>query len=101
MASQSQLRLSLHNPDFTTAMRVAAAINAYLGSNVAAVDDPATVHITVPANYHGGVVGLLTDIEQVKVDPDQAAKVIIDEQSGVIVMGSDVRISTSPSPRAI
>ncbi len=94
LASQSQLRLSLHNPDFTTAMRVAAAINAYLGSNVAAVDDPATVHIAVPANYHGGVVGLLTDIEQLKVNPDEPAKVIIDEQSGVIVMGSDVRIST-------
>ena len=48
----------------------------------------------MPANYTGGVMGLLTDIEQVKVDPDQPAKVIIDENSGVIVMGADVRIST-------
>ena len=39
-------------------------------------------------------MGLLTDVEQVKVDPDQPAKVVIDEQSGVIVMGADVRIST-------
>lgn len=94
LASQTQLRLSLHNPDFTTATRVAAAINAYIGTTIAAVDDPATVHIAVPANYAGGVVGLLTDIQQLKVNPDEPAKVIIDEQSGVIVMGSDVRIST-------
>ena len=48
----------------------------------------------VPANYPGGVMALLTDIEQVKVDPDQPAKVVIDENRGVIVMGADVRIST-------
>ena len=52
------------------------------------------MHLAVPQTYPHGVMGLLTDIEQVKVDPDQAAKVIIDEQSGVIVMGADVRIST-------
>ena len=50
--------------------------------------------LNVPGNYPNGVMGLLTDIQQVKVDPDQPAKVVIDEQSGVIVMGSDVRIST-------
>jgi flagellar P-ring protein precursor FlgI len=94
LASQSNLRLSLHNPDLTTANRISDAINAYLGANVALVNDPATVRINVPANYKNGVVGLLTDIEQLKVDPDQPAKVIVDEQSGVIVMGSDVRIST-------
>ena len=55
---------------------------------------PATVRLTVPDNYPHGVMGLLTDLEQVKVDPDETARVIIDEQSGVIVMGADVRIST-------
>jgi flagellar P-ring protein precursor FlgI len=94
LAAQTQLRLSLHNPDLTTATRIAGAINAYLGNPVAAVDDPATVHIQVPATYHGGVVGLLTDVQQLKVDPDEPARVVIDENSGVIVMGSDVRIST-------
>jgi flagellar P-ring protein FlgI len=94
LAGQSSLRLSLHNPDFTTAKRIAEAINAYLGATVADVSDPSTVHVAIPSNYQNGVVGLLTDIEQLKVDPDQPAKVIIDEQSGVIVMGSDVRIST-------
>lgn len=94
LASQSVLKLSLHNPDLTTATRISDAINAYLGNNIAVVTDPATVRVGVPAGYQNGVVGLLTDIEQLKVDPDQPAKVIIDEESGVIVMGADVRIST-------
>ena len=93
LASMDQLKLSLHNPDLTTASRIASAINSYLGSNTACATDPANVQLQVPANYTGGVMGLLTDIEQVKVDPDQPAKVIIDQTSGVIVMGADVRIS--------
>jgi flagellar P-ring protein precursor FlgI len=52
------------------------------------------VHIAVPGSYSNGVVGLLADIENIKVDPDGPAKVVIDDKSGVIVMGSDVRIST-------
>ena len=94
LASQTQLRLSLHNPDLTTAQRVAAAVNTYLGNAIASVDDPATVRLQVPGAYRGGVVGLLADVQQLKVNPDEPAKVIIDEQSGVIVMGADVRIST-------
>ncbi|HEY5347267.1 MAG TPA: flagellar basal body P-ring protein FlgI [Rhizomicrobium sp.] len=94
LASQHDLKLSLHNPDLTTATRIAAAVNNYLGVDLAVATDPASVRLAVPANYPNGVMGLLTDIEQVKVDPDQPAKVVIDENSGVIVMGSDVRIST-------
>lgn len=94
LSSLSTLKLSLHNPDLTTATRIAKAVNAYLGGSTAQATDPSNVALAVPANYPGGVMALLTDIEQVKVDPDQPAKVIIDENSGVIVMGSDVRIST-------
>ena len=94
LAGLNQLKLTLHNPDLTTASRIAQAINAYLGGSLAASIDPSNVELRVPGNYTGGVVGLLTDIEQVKVDPDQPAKVIIDQTSGVIVMGADVRIST-------
>jgi len=94
LASLSNVKLSLHNPDLTTASRIAKAVNAYLGGNTAEAMDPANIQIAVPTNYPGGVMALLTDIEQVKVDPDQSAKVVIDENSGVIVMGSDVRIST-------
>jgi flagellar P-ring protein FlgI len=94
LSSEHTLKLSLHNPDLTTATRIAQAIDAYIGSNVAAPTDPATVQLNVPANYQGGVVGLLTDIEQVKVATDTPARVVINESTGVIVMGSDVRIST-------
>jgi flagellar P-ring protein precursor FlgI len=94
LAGEHNLKLSLHNPDLTTAMRIAKAVNVYLGAPIAEASDPATVKLAVPGNYQGGVMGLLNDIEQVKVDPDQRAKVVINEQSGVIVMGADVRIST-------
>jgi flagellar P-ring protein precursor FlgI len=94
LAGETTLRLSLRNPDLTTAMRIANAVNHYLGGAIATANDPATVRLDVPAAYPNGVVGLLTDVEQLKVDPDEPARVIIDEQSGVIVMGSDVRIST-------
>jgi flagellar P-ring protein precursor FlgI len=94
LASLDVLKLSLHNPDLTTSSRIAKAVNAYLGGASAKALDPSNVELSVPTNYPGGVMALLTDIEQVRVDPDQPAKVIIDENSGVIVMGSDVRIST-------
>ena len=94
LAEAASLRLSLRNPDFTTAKRVAQAINRFIGEPAASASDPATIHLVRPASYQGNIVALLTEIEQLKVEPDLPAKVVIDEQSGVIVMGSDVRIST-------
>src|SRR6187551_4024954 len=90
---QSRLRMALRNPDFTTAKRIAAAINDFIGSPTAEPLDPATVGITVPPSYRGNVVKLLTEVEQLQVEPDQAAKIVIDERSGIIVMGRDVRVS--------
>lgn len=94
IANLKDVKLTLRNPDFTTARRVAQAVNAFLGTNAARPSDPTTVRIQVPSSYDGNVVGLLTDIEQLRVEPDQIAKVIVDEQSGVIVMGENVRISS-------
>ena len=94
MANMESVTLSLRNPDFTTARRIAQAINAFLGTAAARPSDPTTVHVEVPDSYRGNVVNLLTDIEQLRVEPDQLARVIIDEQSGIIVMGENVRIST-------
>lgn len=87
-------KLTLRNPDFTTARRISQAINAFLGTELARPVDPGTVQVMVPQSYEGNVVGLLTDIEQLKVDPDEVAKVVIDESTGTIVMGENVRIST-------
>jgi flagellar P-ring protein precursor FlgI len=94
MGHLEQVKVTLRNPDFTTARRIAQAVNAYLGTEVARPADPGTVQVVVPPNYRGNVVGLLTDIEQLKVEPDQVARIVIDEASGTIVMGENVRIST-------
>jgi len=88
------VKISLRNPDLTTARRVADAINAFVGQPAAQSTDPATVMVKVPAKYDGDTVALLTDIEQIPVQVDQMARVVVDEQSGVIVMGEKVRIST-------
>jgi flagellar P-ring protein precursor FlgI len=88
------LRLTLRNPDFTTARRIAQSINGFIGQPVARPLDNGTVQINVPQNYPGSTVALLTDIEQLPVTTDQVAKVVIDETTGVIVMGENVRIST-------
>ena len=89
-----QLRLSLRNADFTTAKRIAVAINDYIGAPVAEPLDPSTVQLTLPKKYPQNVVAMLTEIEQLQVEPDTAAKIVIDERSGVIVIGRDVRVST-------
>jgi flagellar P-ring protein FlgI len=89
-----QLRLALRNPDFTTARRIAAAINDFLGGETAEPTDPSTVAIQIPKNYRGNIIQLLTEVEQLRVDPDQRARIVVDERSGIIVMGKDVRVST-------
>lgn len=93
LASLTRLRLSLRNPDLTTARRVALSINELIGLPTAEPLDPATVSLELPRQYEGNIVDLLTDIEQLIVEPDQAARVIIDENSGIIVMGQDVKVS--------
>ncbi|HZT89966.1 MAG TPA: flagellar basal body P-ring protein FlgI [Stellaceae bacterium] len=90
----SNVKLMLRNPDLTTARRIGQVIDAHLGLAAARAMDPSTVEVQVPPRYRGDVVALLTDIEQLRVEPDQPARVVIDEQNGVIVMGENVRIST-------
>lgn len=94
LANLRSLRLALRNPDLTTSRRVAQTINSFIGGDAAMSIDPATVRLTMPPDYAGNIVGLLTDIEQLRVEPDLSAKVVIDENSGIIVMGSSVRVST-------
>lgn len=88
-----QIKLALKNPDFTTARRIEQAINGFTAANIADAENSASVVLKKPAAYQGTIVDLITDIEQLPVQPDQAARVVISERSGVIVIGSDVRIS--------
>jgi len=90
----NSLRLALRNPDLTTAKRIAGAINDFLGTAAAEPIDRATIMLAVPPKYQGNLVSLLTEIEPLQIEPDLPAKVVIDDRSGVIVMGRDVRVST-------
>ncbi len=94
LGAQDSLRLSLRNPDLTTSRRIALAINDLIGVPVAIPTDPATVRLTLPAHFNGNIVDLLTDIEQLVVQTDQSARIVIDENSGIIVIGKEVRVST-------
>lgn len=91
LAQQGRLRLALRNPDMTTARRIAAVINRAAGAGTATATDPGTV---VLATAGRDVPALLAQIEVLTVTPDQVARVIIEEATGTIVMGANVRIST-------
>jgi flagellar P-ring protein precursor FlgI len=94
LTDMDQVKLSLKNPDFTTAQRVAEAINTKMATAQAEALDPRTVRLFVPPEHRRTMVAFLTNIEQLQVTPDQIAKVVIDDQAGVIVMGENVRINT-------
>ncbi len=94
LASMTSLRLALRNPDLTTARRMALAVNELIGLPTAEPLDPATVRIDLPRQFNGNIVDLLTDIEQLIVEPDLPARIVIDENSGIIVMGQNVKVST-------
>ena len=88
-----QIRLVLQNPDFTTASRIASAIDARLSGRFARAVDLATVEVLVPEGYRGEVTSMLADIESIDVETDETARVVVDESSGTIVIGGNVRIS--------
>lgn len=94
LSNASRLNISLRNADLTTAGRIAAAINTFLKVPAAVVLDPGTVLLTLPPAYAKNMVGLLADVEQLAVEPDQLARVVIDETTGVIVMGDKVRVDS-------
>jgi flagellar P-ring protein precursor FlgI len=94
LAGRSEVRLNLHQPDFTTASRLAAAINGKFQAPVAVCTDPGSVNITIPARFQGNTVEFAAVMENLEVQPDAPAKVVLNERTGTIVMGSSVRIST-------
>ena len=94
LAGRTEVRLALRNPDFTTARRMGAAVNAVLGDGSAQVLDPGTVLLRRPQDYQGDMISLIADIETLEIAADRVAKIVIDEAAGVVVMGDDVRVST-------
>jgi flagellar P-ring protein precursor FlgI len=93
LSQMQSMKLALKNPDFTTARRIAAVINEKKGAAIASALDPSTVQLSLAGSELGGLVNLISEIEQLPVSVDQPARIVIDESSGTIVMGADVKIS--------
>jgi flagellar P-ring protein precursor FlgI len=88
------LTLALRQPDFTTASRVAAAINRAFYDQLARTQDAGTIWVKIPETYLGDTVQFVTLIESLGVTPDSVSKVVINERTGTVIMGENVRIAT-------
>lgn len=91
--SLSDVRLALRTPDFTTAARIEKAINQEFGSRIAAMEDSGTVSVSIANANMRSAAHVLERLENLTVEPEQRARVVVDQRSGTIVMGEDVRIS--------
>lgn len=92
-AAKKNFRLSLHNPDFTTSARVATLINGELGGKFASARDSGTIDVVVPFHYEGNTVELLAAIENIQVNVDSRARVVLNERTGTVVMGDKIFIA--------
>ena len=90
----ASLTLMLQRPDATTAVRLAEAVNGAGEGPLARAVDPSTVTITVPASYQPRLMEFIARIETLTLNVDAAARVIINERTGTVIMGSQLRIST-------
>jgi flagellar P-ring protein precursor FlgI len=93
-AGKDEFILSLHDADFTTSQRIVKAINHYLRGSYSHSRDGGTVAIKLPPGYKDGAIPLLASLEKLEIIPDAAAKVVIDERNGTVVMGANVRLAT-------
>ncbi len=91
--NKESLMLTLNHPDFTTATRVAESINVAFSSSIARTSDSASIEVRVPPKYVDNVVGFVTVIEALGVTPDVESKVVVNERTGTVVIGENVRIS--------
>ena len=87
------IRLALRTPDFTTASRIEAAVNESFGRHVATMRDSGTVEVNVAATGSASPAHALVQVENILVQPERRARVVVDQRSGTIVLGEDVRIS--------
>lgn len=94
LAAGNQLTLVLRNEDFSTAARLNKVINGKFGDGTAKALDGRNLEVLLPASYADNRVGFIAELESLKVTPDKVAKIIINERTGTIVMGSEVRIAS-------
>lgn len=94
LQDKHELIITLNNPDFTTAIRVRNAINESLGQALATTSDPGTLKLNIPEDFQNRVVQMIATIENLEVTPDSVARVVVNEKTGTVVIGENVRIST-------
>ena len=90
---QSSISLSLLNPDFSTAAQTAEAINRSLGGTYARAESAAAVVVDIPADYRGNLVPLIASIENLDITPDTRARAVVNERTGTVVLGGNIRLS--------
>ena len=90
--SRTRIFMNLRSPDFTTAFRLAKVVSQELGDGSSKAVDAGTVEISVPSSYLGQTVELISTIESMEIEPDTMAKVVVDERTGTVVMGTNVKI---------
>ncbi len=94
IGADGTLELQLRNADFTTSANVSSAINHRFGANTAFPDSSSTVKISIPVPYRKNIVEFIAGVERLDVHADSIARVVVNERTGTIVMGKDVRLST-------
>ncbi|MCG8587845.1 MAG: flagellar basal body P-ring protein FlgI [Proteobacteria bacterium] len=93
LAARESFQMALGSPDFTTAQRTVQVVNARFGGGVAEALDSGTLRLRIPDQFGARPVLFLAELENLEVTPDMAAKVVLNERTGTIVMGADVRIA--------
>ena len=91
---KEKIRLILHHPDFTTSFRLMQMINTQMGGDIARAIDSGTLEVRVPAAHRENLVAFVATLEHMEITPDSIAKVVLDERTGTVVIGENVRIST-------
>ena len=91
LGSDGRISLSLAKSDFTTAARVASAINSRYGA-VARAANPGRIDVVIPPRFRANVVGFVAGIEELPVMPDKTAKIVVNERTGTIVMGGEISV---------
>ena len=92
-SSQTSMVMTLSVPDFSTTNQVVERINKALGGTFARSVDAGTLTLDIPSDFQGNLVPLMASLENLEITPDSAAKVVVDEKTGTIILGRDVRIS--------
>jgi flagellar P-ring protein precursor FlgI len=91
--SQRELSINMHVHDFSTTQDTVEALNTNLGGDFANALDASTIKLQIPPSFQGNLVPLMASIENIEISPQTAAKVVVDEKTGTIVIGKDVRLA--------